>query len=60
MPPTKMLTHSTQTIRDIEALLIQSLGTYRVGNKQQTKFVSAERWTQIMYTEVDEVLAKLQ
>ena len=51
--PAKLLSNSESTIGDIEALLIQCLGTYRTGNRQQMRFVSADHWTQIRQDEWD-------
>jgi hypothetical protein len=56
--PKQLLTESKQTISDIEALLIQSLGTQHRGNKQQMQFHSAVKWLQIMDYETEIFLAK--
>ncbi|CAB4955177.1 unannotated protein [freshwater metagenome] len=45
--PARLLANSDHTIGDIEALLIQTLGTYRTGNRQQMRFASAQRWEQV-------------
>jgi hypothetical protein len=58
--PTRLLTESRWTIGDIEALLIQSLGTQHRGNRQEMRFAAAQRWTQVMLHEADEYLAKVQ
>jgi len=58
--PKRLLTESHWTIGDIEALLIQSLGTQHRGNSQEMRFASARRWTQVMQHEVDEYLSKVR
>lgn len=57
--PDRLLTNSDATIGDIEALLIQALGTYRVGNLQQMRFASAERWQQVREDEVSHYLSRI-
>lgn len=57
--PAKLLAESKWTIGDIEALMIQSLGTHKRGNALQMRFAAAQRWTQVMRHEVDEYLAKV-
>lgn len=57
--PERLLTNSQRTIRDIEALLIEALGTYRTGNRQQMKFASAECWYQVPRHDQDHYLDKL-
>ena len=57
--PNRLLTESKATIGDIEALLIQALGTHGRGNELQMKFASAQRWTQIQQHEADEYLDKV-
>jgi hypothetical protein len=51
--PERLLANSEATIDDIEALLIQTLGTYALGNVQQMRFASADRWEQVRQDEVD-------
>lgn len=46
--PKHLLTESRWTIGDIEALLIQSLGTQHRGNAVEMRFAAAEHWTQVM------------
>lgn len=58
--PERLLTESRWTIGDIEALLIQSLGTQVRGNRQEMRFAAARRWTQVMTHEVDEYLQKVR
>jgi hypothetical protein len=50
---------SRWAIHDLEALLIQSLGTQQRGNSLKMRFGRAERWTQVMAHEVDEYLDRL-
>lgn len=57
--PAQLLTDSASTIRDVEALLIQSLGTYRTGNSQQMKFQGASKWLQVPYEDGPTYLEKL-
>lgn len=56
--PKHLLTDTTSTIRDIEALLMMALGTTRTGNVQSMKFRSAEEWTQVPYDDTDYWLAR--
>lgn len=58
--PAKLLTESKWTIGDIEALMIQSLGTQKRGNAQEMRFAAAEKWTQVMSHEAEEYLEKVQ
>lgn len=58
--PTRVLTDSTQTVEDIEALLIHALGTIHVGNKREETFKAAVRWDQVLWPERDYFLAKVQ
>jgi hypothetical protein len=57
--PSKLLTNSDETIGDVEALLIQTLGTYRTGNIQQMRFASAQRWEQVRKDEREKYLLKV-
>ncbi|HET6834175.1 MAG TPA: GIY-YIG nuclease family protein [Acidimicrobiales bacterium] len=57
--PERLLTQSRSTIGDIEALMIQSLGTQMRGNVQQMRFAAAEQWTQVMRDEVGDYLDKV-
>ena len=57
--PERLLTNSNATIGDIEALLIQTLGTYRLGNTQQMNFAAAERWEQVRRDQEDAYLDRL-
>jgi hypothetical protein len=58
--PERLLTESKRTIGDIEALLIQSLGTQHRGNSQEMRFAVARRWTQVMAHEIDTYLERVQ
>jgi len=58
--PARLLTDSEATIGDIEALLIQTLGTYRLGNVQQMRFADAARWEQLRRDEVDHYVGRLR
>jgi hypothetical protein len=57
--PERLSVDSRSTIGDIEALLIQSLGTQHRGNWHEEHFASALHWTQVMGYEVEEVLERL-
>jgi hypothetical protein len=58
--PARLVSNSDATIGDIEALLIQTLGTYRIGNAQQMKFADAAKWEQVRRDEVDHYVGRLQ
>ena len=58
-PPHRLLTNSHWTIGDMEALLIQALGTQHRGNLQTMKFAAAQMWTQVMRDEVETYFAKV-
>jgi hypothetical protein len=58
--PDRLLTESRRTIGDIEALLIQSLGTQHRGNSQEMRFSVARPWTQVMAHEVDTYLDRVR
>jgi hypothetical protein len=51
---------SDSTIGDIEALLIQSLGTQHRGNAMEMRFSAAEHWTQVMLRDYDYYLDRLE
>ncbi len=57
--PKQLLTESKWTIGDIEALLIQSLGTQHRGNRQEMRFAAAQPWTQVILGEVPHYLARV-
>ena len=50
--PAKLVSDSDKTIGDVEALLIQTLGTMHRGNWHEEKFASADRWEQVRLDEV--------
>jgi hypothetical protein len=56
----RLLTDSRWAIRDLEALVIQSLGTQHRGNSLQMRFAQAERWEQVMGHEADRYLGRLK
>jgi hypothetical protein len=58
--PTRLLTDSRHTIADIEALMIQSLGTQKRANAQVMRFAAAEKWDQLMEHEIGDYLAKVR
>jgi hypothetical protein len=58
--PDKLLTDSRWAIRDVEALLIQSLGTQHRGNTMQGRFGQGEHWEQVMAHEVEPYLERLK
>ena len=57
--PEHLLTESKWTIGDIEALLIQSLGTQHRGNVREMRFAAAQQWTQIVDLEVGDYSARV-
>ncbi len=57
--PDRLLANSDATIADGEALLIQTLRTYRTGNRQQMRFAAAKRWEQIRRDERDRYLTRI-
>jgi hypothetical protein len=50
--PEALLANIANTINDVEALLMMTLGTTRVGNKHSEKFTSAECWEQVAQHEL--------
>lgn len=59
--PQKLLTDSSNTVNDIEALLIHCLGTAHLGsNLRKETFAAAVEWTQIPTWQRDEYLGKIQ
>ena len=58
--PTQLLTESKRAIGDIEALLIQSLGTQMRGNAVQMRFAAAQHWTQVAKHESEGFLNKVR
>lgn len=57
--PTQLVSGTSSTIGDIEALLMLSLGTVERGNKQTMKFRNADRWYQIPTDSVEYWLSKI-
>ena len=57
--PDKLLTESKWTIGDIEALMIQTLGTQMRGNLAEMRFAAAQRWVQIKRHEIDTYLRRV-
>jgi hypothetical protein len=57
--PQKLLTDSTNTVRDIESLLIYALGTIHVGNGRKESFVAAAEWQQVRWSEREDYLARV-
>lgn len=60
--PEALLANIGNTINDVEALLMMTLGTTRVGNKHSEKFTSAKPWDQVALHELQAAsdLAKRQ
>ena len=56
----RLLTDSRWAIRDLEALLIQSLGTQMRGNSHQMRFAHGEHWEQVMAHEIPTYLERLE
>jgi hypothetical protein len=56
--PKRLLTSSTDTVQDIESLLIFALGTIHVGNAKEENFKGAVRWQQVPLHERDYYLSK--
>lgn len=56
--PRRLLNDSESTIRDIESLLIYSLGTKHVGNGREETFTAAVRWTQVRQLERETYLRR--
>ena len=56
----KVLTDSKLSMRDIEALLIQVLGTHRILNGQVTKFPNAQEWKLVPAEEQLDWMERLQ
>ena len=58
--PKKLLTDSSNTVQDIESLLIYALGTIHVGNAREETFSAAARWDQVRWSEREDFLRKVQ
>jgi hypothetical protein len=54
--PKQLLTDSHATIGDIEALLIQALGTQKRSNAVQMRFAQAEHWEQVPPWDVEKYM----
>jgi hypothetical protein len=46
-------------VRDIESLLIYTLGTINVGNRREETFTAAVRWEQVLFAERSELLRRI-
>ncbi|MDQ3673252.1 MAG: GIY-YIG nuclease family protein [Gemmatimonadota bacterium] len=57
--PKQLLTDTADTIGDIEALLIQALGTQRRGNWQEMTFAAARHWDQLTPSDSDIYLGRV-
>jgi hypothetical protein len=57
--PAGVLTDSRSSVADIEALLIEALGTRWVGNARSESFAAAVRWEQVLWNKQAEYLGKL-
>lgn len=57
--PTRLLTDSRATIGDVEALLIQALGTQKRSNAVQMRFANGDHWEQIPPWEVEKYLGRV-
>jgi len=55
----ELLADSKWAIRDLETVLIQSLGTQHRGNLLHGRFAQGERWEQVVAHEVDHYLDRL-
>ena len=58
--PAGVLTDSKSSVADIEALLIESLGTRWVGNSRSESFAGAVKWEQIWFGERAEYLERVR
>lgn len=57
--PRNLFTDARETIADLEALLIQALGTHKRGNRHEMRFGLAERWEQILLDERQRYLERV-
>lgn len=57
--PAGVLTDARSSVGDIEALLIEALGTRWVGNARSESFAAAVRWEQVMWFEQDDYRRKV-
>ena len=58
--PAGVLTNSRSSVADIEALLIEALGTRWVGNSRSESFAGAVKWEQVWSSERAEYLSRLR
>ena len=56
----QLLTDSKWAIRDLETLLIRSLGTQHRGNSLHMRFAQAQQWEQVMAHEAEHYLDRLK
>lgn len=57
--PRQLVTGTASTIGDIEALLMHTLGTVGLGNKNSMRFKNADRWEQVPEYETDDWLDRV-
>lgn len=57
--PKQLLTDTDDKVGDIEALLIQALGTQRRGNWQEMRFAAARHWDQLTRSDSDIYLGRV-
>ncbi|NHA66846.1 GIY-YIG nuclease family protein [Phycicoccus flavus] len=58
--PSTLLTDSTDTVNDLESLLIYALGTINVGNRRQETFRAAVEWKQIRWSDHDDYMRRVE
>ena len=58
--PAKLLTDTSRTIGDVEALLIYAFGTGHRGNAQHMKFARGEHWEQVARQETEKYLDRIR
>lgn len=57
--PKELLASTSNTIRDVEALLMMTLGTVALGNVQSAKFTNADRWWQVPLDETEKWISRI-
>lgn len=57
--PAGVLADSRSSVGDIEALLIEALGTRWVGNARSESFAAAVKWEQVLWSEHHEYLTRV-
>jgi hypothetical protein len=57
--PSQLVSGTSSTIGDIEALMMVTLGTVERGNAQTMKFKNADRWEQVPLDRVDHWMARV-